>query len=141
MGTQFNLLRFAGDLLFVASGTGIAASITLLLGWILGAGQTMALSQVLTSFLGILIGAMILALPIVALVLFSGQALKVFLPVINPKGLALMIILGIIGAGTSTLMMMMFGVPSMGEFGKYAILAAAVGGSVAGILAARRLAQ
>lgn len=139
MGTQFNLLRFLGDLLFIAFGTGLAASVTMLLGWIFGAGNTMGISRILTAFLGILVTGMVFALPVVALVLFSGQALKVFLPVIDAKGLGLMIILGIIGAGASTLMMVMFGIPSLGEFGKYAILAAAVGGGVAGILAARRV--
>ena len=139
MRTRFNALQFLGDLLFICTGAAIAAAITLITAWVVGGGNSMTFTGIITAFFGSLIILMFMAMPVVGVVLLSGRALKAFLYSIDPAGVAMLLILGVIGAGTAALIALLFGLTGNTEFGRYAMLAAAVGGGVAGILAFRRL--
>lgn len=139
MKTRFNLLQFLGDMLFVAAGTALAASITLLTAWLIATESSIPFQRILLSFLGSFCIGMVFSMPIVALVLLSGHVIKVALPVIDPAGIAMVVVLGLVGVGFSLLLATLYGLPSMGEFGSYAVLATAVGGGVTGILAARKI--
>ncbi len=140
MRFRFNPARFIGHLLFASLGGGAGTALTFVVAWLLSGNAGSSTAGVITTSL--LVGLVVLLpliIPCAVLLLTMAWLLRMRLPVVEPGGGGMILILGGMGIIVEVLLLMLIGVAGRGAVGQYMLLSAGVGGALCGIIIGWRM--
>lgn len=140
MRLRFDPVRFIGQILLASLGSGLGTALTFVVAWQLSGNAASHSVGVLSTALVVgLIASLPLILPAAIAVVVVAWLIRLRLPVVEPGGWGMTLLLGSLGILLQVLLALLIDIPGRGEVGSYLLLSAGIGGALCGTITSWRM--